>query len=76
MKGLLTAGVASMVLVASQAAAVAPTLAPLNASDRAATPTQTENEMFGLSPLVLALIAAAIIAIIVVANNNDNPSSP
>jgi hypothetical protein len=77
MKRLLTASVASLVLIASQASAVAPTLAPLNVSDRAGTTAQTQDELFGLSPLVLALIAAAIIAIIVVASNNDdNPSSP
>ena len=76
MKRLLTAGVAALVLVASQAAAVAPSAANLSVADRAASQSQTANEFQGLNPWVLALIAAGVIAIIIAASNNDSPSSP
>jgi hypothetical protein len=76
MKRLLTAGVAALVLVASQAAAVAPSIASLNVADRAASQSQTANEFEGMSPWVIAAIVAGIIAIIVAASNNDSPSSP
>lgn len=76
MKRLLTAGVAALVLVASQAAAVAPAASNLNPSDRAASHAQTANEFGNMSPLMLALIIAAIIAAIAALSQNDSPSSP
>ena len=76
MKRLLAGSVAAMMLVASQASAVAPTLTNLGGADRAAATSQTANEYFGLSPLVLALIAAGLIAIIWVVVDDDDPSSP
>jgi hypothetical protein len=76
MKRLLTAGVASLVLVAGQAAASAPSLTQLGMADRAASPSQVQNEMFGLSPLVIGLILAGIIVVVVVATDDDDPSSP
>lgn len=77
MKRLLTASVAALALIASQASAVAPNLTSLNVTDRTGSQSQTASEFMGLSPWVLALIAAALIGIIyAVSNNNDNPSSP
>lgn len=80
MKRLLTAGIASLVLVASQAAATAPSMSPLGVADRAGSPAATSNQMegewMGLSPLVWGLIVAGIIVIVVVATDDDNSSSP
>ena len=77
MKRLLTASVAALALMAGQASAVTPTLTSLNVTDRTGSEAQAASEFMGLSPWVLALIAAGLIGIIIaVSNNNDGPSSP
>ena len=76
MKRLLTVGAAALVLVASQAAAVAPGVSGLTTADRAAAQSQTANQFEGMSPWVLGAIIVGVVAIIIAVSNNDSPSSP
>ena len=75
MKRLLTAGVAALVLVASQASAVAPNATTLNVADRAGPAAASSNELWGVRNEILALIAL-LIAAGVWAISEDGSSSP
>jgi hypothetical protein len=74
---MLTAGLAGLALMASQAAASADNAA-LRVGDRVGGPAESAQQLEGYSPWLLVLAAAVIATIIVVAVNDDNdePASP
>jgi hypothetical protein len=77
MRKMLTAGLAGLALMASQAAASANNAA-LRVGDRVGAPTQGAQKLEGVSPFLLIVAAAVIVTIIVVAANDDEdePASP
>ena len=50
--------------------------APLAAADRQSAPIESEQELVGVSPVLLVLGAAALIAAIILIADDDDPVSP
>lgn len=58
------------------AAALGLASAPLVAAERASAPVVGENELVGISPVLLVVAAAAVVAgVILIADDDDDPIS-
>ncbi|GMM92923.1 hypothetical protein [Qipengyuania sp. MTN3-11] len=63
--------------VAFAAAALGLASAPVLAAERQSAPIQGEQDLVGVSPVLLVLAAAAVIGgIILIADDDDEPVSP
>ena len=58
------------------AAALGLASAPLVAAERVSAPVEGENELVGISPVLLVLAVASVVAgVILIADDDDNPIS-